>query len=448
MSSSKWTFPAAVLTLGVLAMTAAPLPAQGSNATPGGQTAGGQTAGAGQEATVVTVGDNSRGMRDSTLWGFAMRYMPPETQRKSSKELTAAEKREIHTRMLALHAYHNALASERNQGRAISDRDLIYTGEKLYLPPQAVIDRLAKLVVPGRGGPPSGARYEQIMKTVLTDVRENQGLIGKSKAAENLTTAVLSAAADEGETDRRSKQVISPPEPTVGEANAMMANMTPNPDLGDESPPAEPVVLGPDEQPLADGDSASAGRSTTGAGGSNLPMDLTERTAVLEMILRSAERALAENPNHPNKAQIRTTISKIKGELTRRKVEEEKQKEAEASAAAAGTTSAPAATQTAAATAPPTGGDSATPEEDAVEDAAQLEIVPDWYMRALQEWNLTQYWQNRTKNEKTATGRRKIYDPYTGQERTADDSDPYSEFSDELANYNQNQGQVQKRPGR
>src|SRR5437879_3134426 len=97
---------------------------------------------AAQEATVVTVGDASKGSHNATLWSFASQYMPAETQGKTSDQLSAQEKTEITKRILALQLYHNALAVEKSQGRPISDKNLIFRGEKLYLPPQGVIDQI------------------------------------------------------------------------------------------------------------------------------------------------------------------------------------------------------------------------------------------------------------------------------------------------------------------
>ena len=79
-----------------------------------------------------------------------------------------------------------------------------------------------------------------------------------------------------------------------------------------------------------------------------------------------------------------------------------------------------------------------------------MEYVPDWYLKALQEWNLSQYWQSKASHASKgkATGRRKVLDPLTGKEKVADDGDsPFGEFSDELTNYTHEQGQVEKRPG-
>jgi hypothetical protein len=93
---------------------------------------------------------------------------------------------------------------------------------------------------------------------------------------------------------------------------------------------------------------------------------------------------------------------------------------------------------------------SAAPVASAPEmsESSEMEYVPDWYLKALQEWNLQQYWQSRTEERAKANSSsrdEKYWDPATKQLVKPANVDPFGEFSDQLTNVGQDQGVVQKR---
>ncbi len=427
-----------------------------------------------QEPTVVTVGDATQGTRNATMWGLATRYMPADTQGKPARELTDQEKQEIWKRVFVLQLYHNALASERNLGRPITDRDMIIKGEKLYLPPQDVIDQMIKLMPSNmKGGVPASSK-DQLMRIVLKDVANNKETIAKSKAGQNLTPAVLAAAEQVDRTEDRADRNLAGGEngvePGANGENAegaptevapLVMNSVETQDLPDEPPVTDPIVLGPDGQPVATSgsesgqnttDSAPAGETTsTSSDAPNMEVDLTSRTSSLERLLESAEAA-ASDPAHPRRDYFRQMAQRIRTELERRKALEEQARQQAAAGstpttASAGTVVVPTApavvpSSTEVASAAP-----ASPDAE-VSGPTEMEYVPDWYLKALQEWNLQQYWQSRTTEKAKATGSsrdEKYWDPATKQLVKPANVDPFGEFSDQLTNVGQDQGVVQKR---
>lgn len=410
----------------------------------------------GQEATVVTVGDARKSTRDATLWGFASRYVPP-VQSGEDRDRS----REIQRYVLAIQLYHNALASSRNQGRPITERDLIFKGEKLYLPPQDVLDKIVGMMPTDPKQGITAAKRDLLMHTVLTDVSRNKDLIAKSKAGTNLTTEVLTAAAEvKGVSE--TAEGIENGQGTPGSGRTLMARMTPDQELDDRAEPGETTLLGPDGQPVTPAEGPDAGAANP-VEPNLLGITFKENEVALEQALAIAESG-AKDATNPNRAKFEELATRIKAELAKRKAEAEKRKQeadktpapapdkgqqtastGPATAGAAGSTSRTATDKPAGDSAQSSG--SAPVTELPPDETIEMEYVPDWYLKALQEWNLQQYWQTRSaKADAPKRGKKKILDPLTGQEREVDDTDdPFSQFSDELANYQTQTGQVEKR---
>ncbi|MBI4870045.1 MAG: hypothetical protein HY814_00580 [Candidatus Riflebacteria bacterium] len=324
-----------------------------------------------------------------------------------------------------------------------------------------------------KGGVPASSK-DQLMRIVLKDVANNKETIAKSKAGQNLTPAVLAAAEQVDRTEDRADRNLAGGEngvePGANGENAegaptevapLVMNSVETQDLPDEPPVTDPIVLGPDGQPVATSgsesgqnttDSAPAGETTsTSSDAPNMEVDLTSRTSSLERLLESAEAA-ASDPAHPRRDYFRQMAQRIRTELERRKALEEQARQQAAAGstpttASAGTVVVPTApavvpSSTEVASAAP-----ASPDAE-VSGPTEMEYVPDWYLKALQEWNLQQYWQSRTTEKAKATGSsrdEKYWDPATKQLVKPANVDPFGEFSDQLTNVGQDQGVVQKR---
>ncbi len=425
----------------------------------------------------VTVGDATQSLRDGTLSGLSIRYMPPDTQSKGISDLSRNEQHQMWRNALAVQVYHNALAGHKHDGRVIENEDLIYPGEKIYMPPKAVIDRILELMPASPGEPVSAAKRDQLMHVVLSDVAENQDVIKQSKTGDNLSDEVLRDAEAVRQLETASDANLN------GVGDEILEGLQQGQDLEDEPPGADETLLDEDGKPIPqeDDDDAPDGEDGDGKGDgsddsrsdeeeSQQDSDRSfytmtaaqlegEREMGLRAVLPLLERQ-ANDPNNPLRDKARSAAARIKAELSRRdKLKGEKNNP---EAGDTGKGDKPRADQDGGKPPVRENQDDATEtesddrlagsggidtESEYFEDTdGSVEYVPDWYLRALQEWNLQQYWQSNDKDqERVPKGGKKIYDPLTGETRTSlDYDDPFDEFSDELTNRREGQGTVQK----